>query len=162
MMCQCVTWFLTYSFVFFKQKTAYEMRISDGSSYVCSSDLSSPRRRDTPASPCSRSNPDAGPRRALFRQEIRHRQIALAGVIVEAQHPRAIGHAGKLLGDRSQRRAGRDADERALLPRRAAGIFLRVVRIDLDHPVRSEEHTSELQSLMRISYAVFCLKKKKQ
>src|SRR3546814_5459980 len=35
----------------------------------------------------------------------------------------------------------------------------------LQHPrtaVRSEEHTSELQSLMRISYAVFCLKKKKQ
>src|SRR3546814_9805080 len=30
----------------------------------------------------------------------------------------------------------------------------------LDGPVRSEEHTSELQSLMRISYAVFCLKKK--
>src|SRR3546814_2944907 len=30
-----------------------------------------------------------------------------------------------------------------------------------NHPARSEEHTSELQSLMRISYAVFCLKKKK-
>src|SRR3546814_6555815 len=30
-----------------------------------------------------------------------------------------------------------------------------------DHRDRSEEHTSELQSLMRISYAVFCLKKKK-
>src|SRR3546814_6234192 len=30
------------------------------------------------------------------------------------------------------------------------------------HEERSEEHTSELQSLMRISYAVFCLKKKKQ
>src|SRR3546814_6517129 len=30
------------------------------------------------------------------------------------------------------------------------------------HADRSEEHTSELQSLMRISYAVFCLKKKKQ
>src|SRR3546814_2901717 len=29
------------------------------------------------------------------------------------------------------------------------------------HPKRSEEHTSELQSLMRISYAVFCLKKKR-
>src|SRR3546814_2537398 len=29
-------------------------------------------------------------------------------------------------------------------------------------PSRSEEHTSELQSLMRISYAVFCLKKKKR
>src|SRR3546814_6454178 len=31
-----------------------------------------------------------------------------------------------------------------------------------DHALRSEEHTSELQSLMRISYAVFCLKKKKK
>src|SRR3546814_8080116 len=30
------------------------------------------------------------------------------------------------------------------------------------HDARSEEHTSELQSLMRISYAVFCLKKKNQ
>src|SRR3546814_4745070 len=34
-----------------------------------------------------------------------------------------------------------------------------VLRLKLD---RSEEHTSELQSLMRISYAVFCLKKKKK
>src|SRR3546814_9559630 len=33
--------------------------------------------------------------------------------------------------------------------------------IDLAATSRSEEHTSELQSLMRISYAVFCLKKKK-
>src|SRR3546814_5741494 len=32
----------------------------------------------------------------------------------------------------------------------------------LEQRLRSEEHTSELQSLMRISYAVFCLKKKKQ
>src|SRR3546814_7843332 len=32
----------------------------------------------------------------------------------------------------------------------------------LDPGSRSEEHTSELQSLMRISYAVFCLKKKKK
>src|SRR3546814_2259756 len=32
---------------------------------------------------------------------------------------------------------------------------------DEHHLIRSEEHTSELQSLMRISYAVFCLKKKK-
>src|SRR3546814_6720992 len=31
-----------------------------------------------------------------------------------------------------------------------------------DRRLRSEEHTSELQSLMRISYAVFCLKKQKQ
>src|SRR3546814_8883985 len=33
---------------------------------------------------------------------------------------------------------------------------------DAGHDLRSEEHTSELQSLMRISYAVFCLKKKKK
>src|SRR3546814_4982052 len=32
----------------------------------------------------------------------------------------------------------------------------------IDYAMRSEEHTSELQSLMRISYAVFCLKKKKK
>src|SRR3546814_4787826 len=36
-----------------------------------------------------------------------------------------------------------------------------VQRRDHHVPERSEEHTSELQSLMRISYAVFCLKKKK-
>src|SRR3546814_8628261 len=43
--------------------------------------------------------------------------------------------------------------------------FVDVDRDDLpkDHPgVRSEEHTSELQSLMRISYAVFCLQNTKQ
>src|SRR3546814_4487721 len=34
--------------------------------------------------------------------------------------------------------------------------------VEEQHRERSEEHTSELQSLMRISYAVFCLKKKKQ
>src|SRR3546814_9971956 len=36
------------------------------------------------------------------------------------------------------------------------------VGVRADHRVRSEEHTSELQSLMRISYAVFCLKKKQE
>src|SRR3546814_6491160 len=36
----------------------------------------------------------------------------------------------------------------------------RGARCWMARPVRSEEHTSELQSLMRISYAVFCLKKK--
>src|SRR3546814_17171271 len=35
-------------------------------------------------------------------------------------------------------------------------------RADLRHGDRAEEHTSELQSLMRISYAVFCLKKKQK
>src|SRR3546814_3671356 len=37
-----------------------------------------------------------------------------------------------------------------------------MVAVPKPEAVRSEEHTSELQSLMRISYAVFCLKKKKQ
>src|SRR3546814_5539460 len=38
-------------------------------------------------------------------------------------------------------------------------IFIDKRILTLDTPDRSEEHTSELQSLMRISYAVFCLKK---
>src|SRR3546814_4683688 len=48
------------------------------------------------------------------------------------------------------------AESQRSLPPITAGRF----RIRGSH-VRSEEHTSELQSLMRISYAVFCLKKKK-
>src|SRR3546814_10792380 len=43
------------------------------------------------------------------------------------------------------------------VPGRRAGLWYKWKR----DPLRSEEHTSELQSLMRISYAVFCLKKKK-
>src|SRR3546814_987757 len=42
----------------------------------------------------------------------------------------------------------------------AAALFLILDEMEGPHIVRSEEHTSELQSLMRISYAVFCLKKK--
>src|SRR3546814_4968802 len=45
--------------------------------------------------------------------------------------------------------------------RLAAGRILMEESIHGDHCDRSEEHTSELQSLMRISYAVFCLKTKK-
>src|SRR3546814_6426958 len=43
-------------------------------------------------------------------------------------------------------------------PARACGLSISASSASLS---RSEEHTSELQSLMRISYAVFCLKKKK-
>src|SRR3546814_6912597 len=50
-------------------------------------------------------------------------------------------------------------DERQARRRRAA--FAVRARHPGDCDERSEEHTSELQSLMRISYAVFCLKKKK-
>src|SRR3546814_2793078 len=43
----------------------------------------------------------------------------------------------------------------------SADVRLSRLFLQLAVPYRSEEHTSELQSLMRISYAVFCLKKKK-
>src|SRR3546814_4964663 len=46
--------------------------------------------------------------------------------------------------------------------RRLACALRRYTTCRLPARVRSEEHTSELQSLMRISYAVFCLKKKKR
>src|SRR3546814_8440286 len=48
------------------------------------------------------------------------------------------------------------ADEEIALGVEIAGVARQ------EEAIRSEEHTSELQSLMRISYAVFCLKKKKQ
>src|SRR3546814_2828953 len=53
------------------------------------------------------------------------------------------------------------ADHHLVIGRARAGVG--AIDDDFAHPVlgdRSEEHTSELQSLMRISYAVFCLKKK--
>src|SRR3546814_10490875 len=40
-------------------------------------------------------------------------------------------------------------------------LHAQLFKVQARHFFRSEEHTSELQSLMRISYAVFCLKKKK-
>src|SRR3546814_7420301 len=49
---------------------------------------------------------------------------------------------------------GRDRHARAMAERHVVG------QAGDNMPLRSEEHTSELQSLMRISYAVFCLKKK--
>src|SRR3546814_6012646 len=52
---------------------------------------------------------------------------------------------------------------RCVIIRPAASVEERPLGASPPHglPARSEEHTSELQSLMRISYAVFCLKKKK-
>src|SRR3546814_6658364 len=67
-----------------------------------------------------------------------------------------------LASDRGFSRAAdffRDAAERRRL--RATGKALGILLGLLRQSGRSEEHTSELQSLMRISYAVFCLKKKK-
>src|SRR3546814_1382427 len=65
------------------------------------------------------------------------------------------------------RSAAEDIGQTALDDLRAESLLLRLLPkrnavLAPDEPqMRSEEHTSELQSLMRISYAVFCLKKKK-
>src|SRR3546814_7864289 len=60
--------------------------------------------------------------------------------------------ATREIGDRFSRR-GLLLEQRDVLS--GGDVFAR-----MDHRARSEEHTSELQSLMRTSYAVFCLKKK--
>src|SRR3546814_4461833 len=63
---------------------------------------------------------------------------------------------------------GHVAERLMLKPHSATGLIDRLERLGLIERTpsptdrRSEEHTSELQSLMRISYAVFCLKKKKK
>src|SRR3546814_1341342 len=82
-----------------------------------------------------------------------------------ARHPpadRARGHRAAQDQHHAQRRRSRDRPARCRTGR-GAGMTQRfvVTGTDTDIGKRSEEHTSELQSLMRISYAVFCLKKKK-
>src|SRR3546814_8677107 len=59
-----------------------------------------------------------------------------------------------------RRRSRRDHE--AFRPRRGRRRGLHAADRHAQRQSRSEEHTSELQSLMRISYAVFCLKKKKE
>src|SRR3546814_4596811 len=66
-------------------------------------------------------------------------------------------------------RAALERDRRARLARFRHRFGVEQIAFDaivaprrIDRRDRSEEHTSELQSLMRISYAVFCLKKKKK
>src|SRR3546814_3352871 len=70
-----------------------------------------------------------------------------------ARHRPAISHLQTI---RPEYRAGRHGAPRPLTP------STRPSRVPRRRARRSEEHTSELQSLMRISYAVFCLKKKKK
>src|SRR3546814_5163917 len=109
---------------FFKQNTAYEMRISDWSSDVCSSDLFA---EAAVASPDSK-------RQELYDkvQKILIDDVPVAWQL-ELQFP-TITHC-------------KVKD----LVTTAIGVN------DGFRDARSEEHTSELQSLMRISYAVFCL-----
>src|SRR3546814_3112054 len=122
---------------FFKQKTAYEMRISDWSSDVCSSDL---RERS---------------------MSIHSSVLELIGdtPIVKARRLDA-GACELYLKLENQNPGGSIKDRIGMSMIEAAE-----KRGDIkpgDTLVRSEEHTSELQSLMRIPYAVFCLKKKRK
>src|SRR3546814_8656019 len=95
----------------------------------------------------------------MFEVDRRSRAVIRAG---RGDHcgvaPTAAIFRQHLGGERVQRRA----------PIAAQAMFEIIIRVISDHMFgiwcrlrRSEEHTSELQSLMRISYAVFCLKKKK-
>src|SRR3546814_6931817 len=84
---------------------------------------------------------------------------------VGARAPAGMGAvSAAVAGFRGRRRAGRDDARRSragrLVVRRRRGAGAGRVARGADAG-RSEEHTSELQSLTRISYAVFCLKKKK-
>src|SRR3546814_2288717 len=123
-------------FFFFKQKTAYEMRISDWSSDVCSSDLGLQLRRGAGTGPPGAGDVAAGSRfpavdveaRLMPNDDLRR----IEAVLFAAERPLT-------------------RDEIALYMPEGSDIA----------GLRSEEHTSELQSLMRISYAGFCLKKKK-
>src|SRR3546814_9157687 len=121
---------------FFKQKTAYEMRISDWSSDVCSSDLVK------------------GDGRIETLQG-----GGLARAVEPLQQGGDVGVRGDRLGEHDVA-----APALALQARRHVHRGAEVVQppVEGDGDVRSEEHTSELQSLMRISYAVFCLQKKKK
>src|SRR3546814_7556986 len=71
-------------------------------------------------------------------------------------------HARRLDQPPHARRRDRDDRTWALLRRRCAGDEIGREYHQWYGGPRSEEHTSELQSLMRLSYAVFCLKKKKK
>src|SRR3546814_9755082 len=131
----CRTWIL-----FFKQKSAYEMRISDWSSDVCSSDLAFAGAALKIILYAVRS--------PSLRQRLRNQLPAVRYAIKrnETAHARTLRGAQKGFIQRLEPIA--QSFEPTLLADR--------INNGLN---RSEEHTSELQSLMRISYAVFCLKK---
>src|SRR3546814_5812414 len=121
------------------------MRISDWSSDVCSSDL---ERIEAYAAQWPDVMAAVRPRRAdmPYRVLLRLVEAKLAGTQAQAGH----GYAGV-----DEFIADLEAIDTSLAHHRGdhAG------RFDLQR-VRSEAHTSELQSLMRNSYAVFCLQKK--
>src|SRR3546814_1403763 len=128
---------------FCKQKTAYEMRISDWSSDVCSSDLPHPVQEPARRRPHHHpDHPRCRSRRAC-RPHLRHARW-------HAPCRRAASPGSRAM-------TFLDILRTAVFALR--GNWMRSALTSLG---RSEEHTSELQSLMRISYAVTCLKKKKK
>src|SRR3546814_9220481 len=137
-------------FLFFKQKTAYEMRISDWSSDVCSSDLAG-FRAGQPGLATDVFGQAAAC--AWFRQRIAQARLLTARRDVEVEQGAAVARDGVAqLGGEGIDQAALDAglrDHAFALPR----VFdAGRVAPACDHRLRSEEHTSELQSLMRISY----------
>src|SRR3546814_4804798 len=136
-------------FFFCNQKTAYEMRISDWSSDVCSSDLAEDQQHEEhrPAlllgSPGLPGLPSRQQQEGGEEQGRRQAAIELVG-----QRQVVRRAAGAVLGGELDVGKAAVAEPRPLGDGRQRLL-----------PDRSEEHTSELQSLMRSSYAVFCLKK---
>src|SRR3546814_2108739 len=132
------------------------MRISDWSSDVCSSDLDVLQRQQTAARGLVVAGAEGGVGLDQQVEGARRRRLGDVGA-ADAEAPG---------GDRRQRplalRHPVDVGQpvEAVEHRRAEAGDL-AAELDQAVQLRSEEHTSELQSLMRISYAVFCLKKKK-
>src|SRR3546814_6386505 len=138
------------------------MRISDWSSDVCSSDLPA-QRRDLALIDDDILARDARLQR-LAEHALGHQQPGRLAVLAGREHLADFGAAddildhqrSKLARHRRLHRVGEVVDDIVILKLNAAALG-NLARLG----VRSEEHTSELQSLMRLSYAVFCLKKKK-
>src|SRR3546814_4979248 len=107
-----------------------------------------------------RRPPGSTPTATLFPSTTLFRSLqpalGVAAALFEAgDRQRAVARGEALVPARVERLF--DAPGRRVLPAQFGG----AVGVGDDHArLRSEEHTSELQSLMRISYAVFCLKKK--
>src|SRR3546814_2020254 len=137
---------------FFKQKTTYEMRISDWSSDVCSSDLAGPRHAavDGPQ-PRVRGAGRGGHPRAFDADQVQPPGGAVRADDGQRQRRAAPG-GSRMSTPHADMSAASDARRNwTALYTVARREVVRILRI-----WRSDEHTSELQSLMRISYAVFC------
>src|SRR3546814_10446626 len=93
-------------------------------------------------------------------QEVVRRRGQPAEIAAAVHHHHRPAAIGRIVGAEAELAAGLelrcDQIERPVVDHPALG----VARLGPGIGVRSEEHTSELQSLMRISYAVFCLTKK--